>query len=124
MAVSDDSAKMMSAIDMLRGNVKALEEKNRSYADQQKQDAADYTNRLTKQQDTIAYLTKAFEKEVSESGREKTFYAAELKSNDQTIKRLERQIDLLTKEVAAVKKDALGAADLKPLLERIKKLEK
>ena len=45
-------------------------------------------------------------------------------STEQTLKRLEREIDILTKDLAALKKEALSGADLKPLADRIKKLEK
>jgi hypothetical protein len=45
-------------------------------------------------------------------------------STEQTLKRLEREIDILTKDLAALKKEALSSADLKPLADRIKKLEK
>jgi ribosomal protein S15P/S13E len=49
----------------------------------------------------------------------KTIGSAEL-----GVKRLEREIELLTKDLAALKKDAISTADLKPLIDRIKKLEK
>lgn len=57
--------------------------------------------------------------EDSRTGTLKTIGSTEL-----AVKRLEREIELLTKDLAALRKDALTAADLKPVVDRVKKLEK
>ena len=44
----------------------------------------------------------------------------EIQSQEQTIKRLERQMEILQKDLAALKKDALTEVDIRPLKKLLK----
>lgn len=60
---------------------------------------------------------KLFEREVQpliDAAKKMEDARAEIKSQDQTIKRLERQIEIFHKDLASLKKDALTEADIKP----------
>ncbi len=114
----------MTEVEKLRGNLKALEAEQRTQHQKDIQtDAANlqHSDQLKK---TLEYLTKALEKSVNDADRDKTLWGTEIRSTEQTIKRLERQVELLSKEVGTLKKEALTSADLKPLSDQIKKLQK
>ena len=66
---------------------------------------------------------KVFEREVKpliESAKKMEDARVEIKSQEQAIKRLERHIEILQKELAALKKDALTEADIKPFKRLLK----
>ena len=66
---------------------------------------------------------KIFEREVLpliEAAKKMEDARVEIKSQEQTIKRLERQIDILQKDLASLKKDALTEADIRPFKKLIK----
>lgn len=124
MAQIEDIGKVVSEVDRLRGNLNALEEQARRHDAQSNHREAEQTNQLHQQKKTIDYLIKAFEKSVNDAERDRSLWGTEVKSAEQGIKRLERQIEILSKELATLKKVALTGADVKALGDRIKKLEK
>ena len=66
---------------------------------------------------------KIFEREVLpliESAKKMEDARIEIKSQEQTIKRLERQIEILQKDLGALKKDALTEADIRPFKKLLK----
>jgi uncharacterized protein YlxW (UPF0749 family) len=66
---------------------------------------------------------KVFEREVKpliESAKKMEDTRVEVRSQEQTIKRLERQIEILQKEVATLRKDALTEADIRPFKKLLK----
>jgi hypothetical protein len=66
---------------------------------------------------------KIFERDVKpliESAKKMEEARVEIKSQEQTIKRLERQIEILVKDLAALKKDALTEADIRPFKKLLK----
>lgn len=66
---------------------------------------------------------KIFEREVQpliESAKKMEDTRVEVRSQEQTIKRLERQIEILQKEVATLRKDALTEVDIRPFKKLLK----
>jgi uncharacterized coiled-coil protein SlyX len=110
MAQVEEIGKVMSLVDMLRGNVKDLEARQMSGADRLKQRIADETNSALQYKKTMDYLVKTLEKTVNDAEADKKQWDTGVWSTDQSIKRLERQVDLLTKDLAALRKTALTAA--------------
>ena len=79
--------------------------------------------REIKQELAAGMPRKIFEREVLpliESAKKMEDARIEIKSQEQTIKRLERQIEILQKDLGALKKDALTEADIRPFKKLLK----
>ena len=80
-------------------------------------------SREIKQELAAGMPRKNFEREVLpliKSAKKMEDARIEIKSQEQTIKRLERQIEILQKDLGALKKDALTEVDIRPFKKLIK----
>jgi len=123
--LSSSHNETMAAIDRLDKQglvyIKCLGEREHA----ESRELRDYQERWKKAHEELEKDQKrrveAIEPALEDSRRDtiKTIGSTEL-----ALKRLEREIDILTKDLAALRKEALTGADLKALSDRIKKLEK
>ena len=109
---------MPSDVDALEKLVKKLSDEF-----QKEKQLTAQLGREIKQELAAGMPRKIFEREVLpliESAKKMEDARIEIKSQEQTIKRLERQIDILQKDLASLKKDALTEADIRPFKKLIK----
>ena len=109
---------MPSDVDALEKLVKKLSDEF-----QKEKQLTAQLGREIKQELAAGMPRKIFEREVLpliESAKKMEDARIEIKSQEQTIKRLERQIEILQKDLGALKKDALTEADIRPFKKLLK----